>query len=74
MKSDYSASVNQELTKREIEVVQLIADGLTNTQMAERLFIAVSTLKNHISNIYKKLGCHNQGHAVAYCFRKGLIK
>lgn len=65
---------SSELTKREIEVMQLLANGLTERQIANELFIAYKTVKNHKENAYRKIGCHNKGEAVAYCFRKGLIK
>ena len=62
------------LTPREMEIIQLIADGLKNRQIAKKLHISYTTVKNNRSNIYKKLDCHNEGEVVALCFRKGLIK
>ena len=54
----------EQLSERELEVLRLIAEGLTNREIAERLFIAVSTVKTHINNIYRKLDASNRAQAV----------
>lgn len=54
----------QVLSKREREILRLIADGLDNAHIAERLFIAEQTVKNHVSNIYAKLGVENRIQAM----------
>ena len=51
------------LTKREHEVTELIAGGLTNRQIAERLFIAQRTVDTHVGHILAKLGCSNRSQA-----------
>jgi LuxR family maltose regulon positive regulatory protein len=53
------------LSDRELEVLRLVAAGLTNAQIADRLFIAVSTVKSHTNSIYGKLGVQNRTQAVA---------
>jgi LuxR family maltose regulon positive regulatory protein len=53
------------LSEREMEVLQLIADGLTNPEIASRLFLAINTVKSHTRNIYGKLDVHNRTQAVA---------
>jgi LuxR family maltose regulon positive regulatory protein len=53
------------LSKRELEVLQLINEGLTNREIAQRLFISLSTVKSHTGNIYSKLGVNNRTQAVA---------
>ncbi len=53
------------LHKRELEVLGLVADGLSNDAIATKLFIAVSTVKRHVSNIYMKLDVHSRTQAVA---------
>ncbi len=53
------------LSDREREVLQLIADGLSNREIADRLYIAVSTVKSHINNLYSKLDVSNRAEAVA---------
>lgn len=52
------------LTRREREILQLLAVGLSNQEMAERLFIAEGTLKRHVANVYQKLGVHNRAQAI----------
>lgn len=61
------------LTARELEVLQLIAAGLSNRAIAERLVLAVSTVKGHTSNIYGKLGVNKRTEAVARAQRLGLL-
>jgi DNA-binding CsgD family transcriptional regulator len=53
------------LTKRESEITQLIATGLTNRQIAERLFIAQRTVDTHVAHILAKLGCSNRAQVAA---------
>jgi LuxR family maltose regulon positive regulatory protein len=61
------------LSEREIEVVQLIAEGLTNREIAARLFLSVNTVKVHSRNIYGKLGAHNRTEAVARAQALGIL-
>ena len=63
----------EHLTQRELEVLQSAADGLTNKEIAERLFIAEKTVKNHISNIFSKLNVNDRTQAVLYALRQGLV-
>jgi len=62
------------LTDREREVLVLIAEGLTNAQIAEKLFISVKTVQTHRTHIMEKLDLHDRGHLVRYAVRKGLIQ
>jgi DNA-binding CsgD family transcriptional regulator len=55
----------QELTRREVEVLRLLGQGLTNAEIAGRLFISIKTAGNHVSNILMKLGLHNRSQAAA---------
>jgi RNA polymerase sigma factor (sigma-70 family) len=55
-----------ELTNREREVLNLIGDGLTNQQIADRLYIEVGTVKNHVHNLLKKLEVSNREDAAAF--------
>jgi LuxR family maltose regulon positive regulatory protein len=61
------------LSEREIQVLQLIAEGLTNREVASRLFLAVNTVKAHAGNIYGKLGVHSRTQAVAKARTLGLL-
>ncbi len=65
-----SESVSPALTRREKEILQLLAIGLSNQEMAERLFIAEGTLKRHIANLYQKLGVHNRAQAIRFLNNK----
>lgn len=55
-----------DLTRREKEILQLLAIGLSNQEMAERLVIAEGTLKRHIANLYQKIGAHNRTQAIRH--------
>jgi DNA-binding CsgD family transcriptional regulator len=61
------------LTPREIEVLELLAEGLANKAIASRLGISDQTVKFHVSSIYSKLGAANRTDAVRRAVRRGLI-
>jgi DNA-binding CsgD family transcriptional regulator len=61
------------LTPREIEVLGLMADGLSNRQMAERLFVSENTIKTHCSRVFDKLGAGRRTQAVQLGKQHGLI-
>jgi len=71
-KLDQSGLV-EPLSDREIEVLQLIAGGLTNREIAEHLFLSLNTVKVHTRNIYGKMGVHNRTQAVTNAREKGLL-
>jgi DNA-binding NarL/FixJ family response regulator len=60
------------LTRREIEVIALICDGLTNQQIADRLFISETTVRHHLTSIFAKLGVRDRLNLVVYAYRSGL--
>jgi two-component system nitrate/nitrite response regulator NarL len=60
------------LTRRELEVLRLVADGLSNKEIAGSLFITEGTVKNHVHNALEKLQLENRTQAAAYIVRKGL--
>jgi LuxR family maltose regulon positive regulatory protein len=61
------------LSERELEVLELLAEGLTNREIASRLFLALNTVKAHSSNIYGKLGVHSRTQAVTRARALGLL-
>jgi NarL family two-component system response regulator LiaR len=67
---DYRAS----LTPRELEVLRLVAAGLTNSQISKRLVISISTANFHVHNILDKLGAKTRTEAVAIAVREGLVE
>jgi DNA-binding NarL/FixJ family response regulator len=62
------------LTNREIEILKLLANGMANKQIAYRLKISEKTVRNHVSNMYQKLGIYDRSQAVLYAVRKGLVE
>lgn len=62
-----------ELTRREIEVLKLIAEGLFNKEIASRLDISERTVKNHVSNIFKKIEVSDRTQAAVYAIKNNLI-
>ena len=66
--------VFDDLTPRELEVLSLIAEGLSNRDIAQKLVISEKTVKNHINNIFSKLHVNDRSQAILYAIRKGLVK
>jgi DNA-binding NarL/FixJ family response regulator len=62
------------LTETELRILQLVAAGQTTVEIAEELFVAEKTVKNHLANIYRKLGVKNRSHAVSEGYRQGFLK
>jgi two-component system response regulator DegU len=62
------------ITKREEEVLQLIADGLSTQEVAEQLYISLKTVKNHLASIYQKLDSRDRTQAVVRAVRMGIIR
>jgi HD-GYP domain-containing protein (c-di-GMP phosphodiesterase class II) len=63
----------QGLTQREVEVLRLLARGLSNKEIAERLVISPKTVGNHVEHIYRKTGCSNRAAAGLFAMRHGLL-
>lgn len=69
-----TATLHDELTEREMEVLLLLAQGKTNQDIADELFIGIKTVKTHVSNILSKLGVQDRTQAVVYAFSHQLVK
>lgn len=62
------------LTRREYEVIVFIAEGLNNKEIGDRLYISEKTVKNHVSNIFKKIGVNDRTQAAIYAFKNNIKK
>lgn len=62
------------VSKREEEVLQLIADGCSSAEVADRLFLSQKTVKNHLASIYQKLDAHDRTQAVLRAVRMGIVR
>lgn len=72
-REDEASSSQRVITKREEEVLQLIADGCSTPEVAERLFISQKTVKNHLASIYQKLDARDRTQAVLAAVRMGIV-
>ncbi|MGO1591919.1 MAG: response regulator [Ancrocorticia sp.] len=68
-----SGDVVEELTEREVEVLRLVAAGYSNRQIAELVYLAEGTVKNHLSSILTKLGARDRTNAVLRAIREGML-
>jgi DNA-binding NarL/FixJ family response regulator len=68
-----SASATSLLTPRELEVLQLLAEGLTADEIAKRLFISKKTVGTHTEHVFTKLGVRNRAQALAVAYREELV-
>ena len=68
------AAAPDDLTPRELEVLTLIAEGLTNAEIAERLVVSNATVKSHVNHIFAKIGARDRAQAVVYAYAHGLAQ
>jgi two-component system response regulator NreC len=67
-----SVAISERLTKRELQVLQLIAEGKSTKAIAERLIVSIKTVETHRKQIMDKLGIHDIAGLTKYCIREGL--
>jgi DNA-binding NarL/FixJ family response regulator len=60
-------------TRREVEVLELIAEGLANREIGEHLYVSEETVKTHVKTLLEKLHARSRAHAVALALRNGLL-
>jgi DNA-binding CsgD family transcriptional regulator len=68
-----STTLPDGLTAREVEVLQLVASGLTDAQVADRLIISRRTVNAHLASIYSKIGMNTRSAATRYAIEQGLL-
>jgi DNA-binding NarL/FixJ family response regulator len=74
MAGDPSGEIPDHLTAREVEVLALIADGLSNAEIGARLFLGRATVKTHVNRIFAKTGVRDRAQAVRYAYRMGIAQ
>ncbi|MGM9923884.1 MAG: response regulator [Bacillus sp. (in: firmicutes)] len=74
MRNPKKTELHEELTNREMEILLLMAEGKSNQEMADELFIALKTVKVHVSNILSKLQVQDRTQAVIYAFKHSLVQ
>jgi len=72
--SERPSNIGDDLTQRELEVLALMVEGLTNPEIAERLTISRATASSHVSHILHKLGVSNRAEAIVLAVRSKLIE
>ena len=71
---DKEKDEDEKLTRREIEVLKLLAEGLFNKEIAYKLSISEKTVKNHVSNIFKKIGVFDRTQAAVYAIKHNIVE
>lgn len=70
----HGSSEKEVLSSREVDVLALVGEGLSTSDIAQKLYISENTVKYHVRNILLKLGAHNRAEAISHAVQKGLIE
>ena len=73
-KETFLQNIDNKLTKRETEILRLIAEGMTSKEISEKLFLSISTVNSHRMNMMKKLDIHDTASLVKYAIQRNLIE
>ena len=73
MAEENSTKQVAELSERELEIIRLVADGLSNKEIASELFLSINTVKVHLRNIFSKIGVQSRTEASMYAVTQGWI-
>ena len=70
----YERRKEERLTYRELDVLELICQGMSNNEVAQKLFLSEKTVKNHLTNIFRKLHVSDRTQAVLYAIKNKMVK
>jgi DNA-binding NarL/FixJ family response regulator len=73
-KSEDAKKVEVHLTKRELQILELLAEGLTNKEIGDRIFLSKRTVETHRRNLFEKTNCKNSSALIKYAIVKGILK
>ena len=70
---EFSDATLADLTSREVAVIELVTNGMSNEEIAEQLYLSLNTVKTHIRTTYRKIGVSTRAHAIIWGVRQGLL-